>query len=232
MSKIKVKNILAVVLTLILAVACLTMLTACDQEDENTVKVSSYSELISALDGDKNVIKLTKDIDTTEASIIITKELTIDLNGKTITGNGCDGVFCVLPGGDLEIVGNGTVIAKEIEGYAMAIWARGGKATIKGGNFKQMITNIEDDQFDLIYASNYQDSDGYIEILGGKFESFTPKWTLNVKNANWPDTKIVVKGGTFVGFNPAQLNTDDADSYLEEGYKSTKSEGEYIVSEN
>ena len=76
-------------------------------------------------------------------------------------------------------------------GGAMAVWADGAnaKVVINGGYFTQKITG-SDNHYDLIYASDH----ATVEINGGKFQSKTPKWTLNCKDGD--GAKIIVKGGT------------------------------------
>ena len=73
-------------------------------------------------------------------------------------------------------------------GGAMAVWADGAnaKVVINGGYFTQKITG-SDNHYDLIYASDH----ATVEINGGKFQSKTPKWTLNCKDGD--GAKIIVK---------------------------------------
>lgn len=213
----KLKKFLCLALVVCLMVPAVMLLTAC--EGDNSVSVSTMAELTQALAGDKATIKLTADIEATD-KIEITRKVTFDLNGKTLTGNGCDGVFYVVEDGDLTITGNGMVVANMVEGYAMVVWAKStGKVTIKNGTFKQQNTG-DHPQYDMVYASQ----NGSITILGGEFESATPRWTLNVRNADKDTAKMIVKGGEFKGYNPAQSQTDenapDNTNFVAEGYKS------------
>ena len=80
---------------------------------------------------------------------------------------------------------------------------------------------------DLIYASGT----GCIEINGGVFEAAKPEWTLNCKDADYKagTAKIIVKGGSFKGFDPANNSAEGAGTnFVADGYKSVK-EGEYYV---
>lgn len=213
---------------------------------KGTASVANFSELESAIANENyGTVKLTADIDTT-SHVAITRTVTLDLNGKTLKGDGDCGVVEVKAGGNVTITGNGKIVAKESsDGYAMAVWAHGtnGTATvvIENGSFSQEMTTEEsawDDKYDLIYASET----AVITINGGTFESVIPQWTLNVKNgdAQAGTAKIEVKGGTFKGFNPANTNTDNtgssttADNYVATGYtaRQIESTGNYEVVAN
>ena len=72
-------------------------------------------------------VTLITDVNTPEKTYVVSKNLTIDLNGKTVTGSGYDGVFQI-DGADAKVlIKNGNVVAVEQSGsagkYAMAVWA-------------------------------------------------------------------------------------------------------------
>ncbi len=230
MSKIMPKKVVTLLLTLLFIVPLMFIATACGEKDQKVAKVSTYAELVEALGGDKQTIRLEKDIMDCDKSLEINRTVTVDLNGKTLQGNGCDGVFLVSVNGDLTIEGKGNVIAKggldsSGDEYAMAIWAKGGKVTINGGKFSQDTVN-GDSQYDMIYASDFADKHATITILSGEFESNTPKWTLNLKDSS-VESKIIVKGGVFKGYNPAEAMTEPTSpvSFVAEGYESVLIEG-------
>lgn len=210
---------LALLVTVMIPV--ISVLTACG--DVNTIYVSTMEGLKTALESDKQTIKLSQDINTTE-SIYITRKVTFDLNGKTIEASGNDGVFCVSGEGELTITGKGNIIAKEDNEFAMAIWAKeNAKVVIENGKFSQKVTGT-DPQYDMIYASGA----GQITILDGEFESITPQWTLNLKDADNKVAKMIVKGGKFVGYNPANSLTEPVGvsaNFVADGYKSELVEG-------
>lgn len=240
MKKILSKRTLSLLLAVLFIVPLMFLATACGENDATVARVSTYDELVEALSGDKEVIRLEKDMNL-DKSIYISRKVTFDLNGKTLKGDGYDGVFYISVGGDLTIKGKGNVIAKggfdandtnhEHE-YAMAVWANGGKVTINGGKFSQITVN-GDDQYDMIYASNKKDDNneihyGEITILSGEFESVTPQWTLNLKDSDNTTSKMVVKGGTFVKYNPAESQTEPAGTpanFVADGYKAELIEG-------
>ena len=150
-------------------------------------------------------VTLITDVNTPETTYVVSKNLTIDLNGKTVTGSGYDGVFQI-DGKDVKVlIENGNVVAVEQSGtagkYAMAVWACAENCEVTLQNLKvtQKITHTDDKQMDMIYTSK-----GTIIIDSGFFESGTPAWTLNCKDAAFKDgsAKIIVNGGTFTGFDP------------------------------
>ncbi len=215
----KIKKFLCLALVVCLMVPAALILTACNQ---SVVTVSTFDELTLALSGDKEVIKLSADI-TSAQSIIVERKVTFDLNGKTLKGSGYDGVFYVKENGDLTIKGNGKVVAQEDRKYAMAIWADGNsKVLIENGSFSQEITG-SDTQYDMIYAKGSAE----ITILGGKFESVTPQWTLNIKDSDNQVAKFIVKGGEFKAYNPEDSKTEPAGvsaNFVHEDYKSVYDE--------
>ena len=181
-----------------------------------TVGGVEYTTLAEAIAAAKNgdTVTLLADINTPKKTYEIAKSLTIDLNGKTVTGSGYDGVFEVT-GENIEVVLNATnggkVIADENSGsagkYAMAVWmcGAGSTLTINGGEFTQNITSTNDKQMDMIYASA-----GTIIINSGSFTSGTPKWTLNIKDSAYKDgtANIIVNGGTFTGYDPRNAENE------------------------
>ena len=150
-------------------------------------------------------VTLIADVNTPETTYVVSKNLTIDLNGKTVTGSGYDGVFQI-DGADAKVlIKNGNVVAVEQSGtagkYAMAVWACAENCvvTLEDLTVTQDITHTDDKQMDMIYTSK-----GTIIINSGSFTSGTPAWTLNCKDAAFKDgsAKIIVNGGTFTGFDP------------------------------
>lgn len=181
--------------------------------DGTTKKYSDIAEALAAANAG-DTVTLLADINTPEKTYEITKSLTIDLNGKTVTGSGYDGVFEVT-GKNIEVFLNATnggkVIAVENSGsagkYAMAVWmcGAGSTLTINGGEFIQNITSTDDKQMDMIYASA-----GTIIINSGSFTSGTPKWTLNINDSAYKarTANIIVNGGTFTGYDPRNAENE------------------------
>jgi hypothetical protein len=180
-----------------------------------------------------NPVVLSSDVALTNA-LVIDQNVTIDLNGKNLTGglfaesNGAmtagqtdSYVFWVKPGATLTIEGEGTIVSQAAP-YSMAVWAQGGEVVINGGNF---YNNGEGS--DLIYAS----AGGTVIINGGKFVACEKqagvsgtqekRSALNIKDAHRATSSITVYGGTFFHFNPANNKSEgDNTNFVAPGYKS------------
>ena len=197
-----------------------------------------YETLQAAIDAANagDTVKLLRDINTPEISYMISKSLTIDLNGMTVTGSGYDAVFQIDNADAKVVIKNGKVVAVEQSGsagkYTMAIWASkaGCEVTLEGLDVSQKITHTDDPQMDMIYASG-----GTITINSGNFVSGTPEWTLNCNDTSYKNgtAKIIVKGGTFVGFDPANNKAEGkGTNFVAAGYVSTMgADGNYTVEE-
>lgn len=217
-------KILSFVLALCLIIPCALMFTGCNDKDpkDNAIYVDSATELTTAIaDAEsEDVIKLKANIDL-ETKITIDKEVTINLNGKTLSvtnDTAGDGVFMVVANGVLTIEGEGTVNGVGDNIWNIGIFANGGDVIINGGTF----TNVgaidegpDGGHFDLIYAKN----GGSVTINGGEFICETPEWTLNLHDGTRAESSILVKGGTFKGFNPANnLAEGENTNFVAEGY--------------
>lgn len=173
---------------------------------------------------------------TLTAPIAIEKDVTIDLNGYSLTAGVWDEdgdpnsyVFWV-KNGTLTLGGEGAVIASDAT-YSMAVWANGGNVVINDGIY----TN-GGDSCDLIYASKK----GTITINGGDFRAAgpasgtapgtkNPYSAINVKDKDRGTCTVLVKGGKFLEFDPANnLSEGEGTSFLAEGFESV-ADGKYFV---
>lgn len=158
--------------------------------------------------------------------VVSAENVTINLGGNTFTANGSNGAIKV-EGGVTTLDGTGTVSGTlGSDNYSMAVWASSGTVVINDGIYKNE-TDGSVRGTDLIYASGT----GCIEINGGVFEAAKPEWTLNCKDADYKagTAKIIVKGGSFKNFDPANNASEGAGtSFVAEGYQSVL-EGEYYV---
>lgn len=148
-----------------------------------------------------------------------------NLNGKTleVTGTPKSGVYLNRYASNLEINGEGTIRAEGSYGLWNA--ATTGKITINGGNIEA--------QTHAVYSEN-----GEIEINGGTFkltnaaeaerdENGNLRFLINCYDANYKagKAKIIVKGGKFYEFDPANNAAEGAGTnFVAEGYHSVMSE--------
>ena len=192
------------------------------------LSVKSLEELTEAIANGGN-ITIAESIDAPTAFVIST-DTTITNNGELTISEDIvgDGVFKVVEG-TLTLDGNGIINGLDKSGWSMAVWATdNGKVVIKNGYFTNVGAHSpeDSDHYDLIYASN----NGQVEILGGEFKCETPKWTLNIKDNSRETASIVVKGGKFHGFNPADCDTEgEHTNFVAPGYKVIEEDGIFTV---
>ena len=161
---------------------------------------------------------------TITADSVITNNNVISIPEDT-EGNG---VFHVTEG-TLTLKGKGTINGVGNNDWNMALWAtENGKIVINDGYFTNegATANVDPGHFDLIYASG----NAQIEINGGEFKCQTPKWTLNIKDKDRATASIIVKGGKFHGFNPADCDTEcEHTNFVAPGYKVVETDGIFEV---
>ena len=184
---------------------------------------------------DEDMITVLQDVSVPNGGIVLNadKEITIDLNGMTISAEedtAGDGVFHIIAGTLIledSSEGEGTVNGLGQNIWSIGIWADGGDLIINGGSY----TNVDagaDDHYDLIYVSQ----DSQVVINGGTFKCHTPAWTLNQKDADRETSSIAVKGGSFYQFDPDNNSAEgEGTSFVAEGYVSEKDGDNYIVRE-
>ncbi|MBR5298596.1 MAG: hypothetical protein IKU29_12145 [Parabacteroides sp.] len=206
------------------------------EEDSDIEIVKTAEELLNEAIKEGGQITLDHSLNLT-MPLIIDNEVEIDLNGKTLMsgvfaenggeyseGNSDAHVFRTVEGADLTIIGTGKVMAQEAT-YCMAVWANGGKVTIKGGTYSNASHG------DLIYASY----GGKVEIYGGIFKPAEKKSydegtqdhfpALNVKDGDRAISSITVFGGRFYGFNPGNCMAEGKETnFVAEGFESVEVE--------
>ena len=205
-------------------------------QDEGQI---AEAELRAAVQLGGNV-ELTNDVALT-APLYVTKDLVLDLNGYDLVAESTDAI--VVEGGNLTINGEGNVkAATDDNSSANAIWVKYGNATINGGNYYVGADGAY--RNDCIYlgaaslkaeAANYQST---ITINGGTFEAkameYDQYWVLNVQDDFYrTGSDIVVKGGSYKNFNPANNLSEGANTnFVAEGYYSTEVEaGVFVVAD-
>ena len=169
------------------------------------------------------------------APIVVEKDVTIDLNGYTLTNTPWDeegesnAYMFWVKSGKLTLNGEGTVSVPDAI-YSMAVWANGGDVEINGGTYMN-----GGDSCDLIYASKK----GNIVINNGIFKAAgpasgtapgtkNPYSALNIKDANKTTCSISVKGGKFYMFDPVDnLSENPKMNFCSTGYTSVAN-GDYF----
>ncbi len=179
-----------------------------------------------------NAISQGEDVDLTiSADLAISKEIkvdgskvTINANGKTVAntadiwneGTGAWSLVSAQGGAALTVKGNGTFKAKENDCFAVDV-QDGSELVIEDGTF---IGNVH-----AVYVY-----EGTAYIKGGFYSvqqkysdaSKADEFVLNCYDDNRKNgtAKIIVTGGTFVNFNPANCQAEGAHTnFVAEGYK-------------
>ena len=177
--------------------------------------------------------KLAADLVLDESMVVKAgKEVVLDLNGKTVSNtadlwNESIDSWSLLSvrGGSLTIKGAGTLQAKENDCFAVDV-QDGGTVVIEDGTY---VGNVH-----AVYVY-----EGTAEIKGGKYSiqqlSSNPDpygYVLNCYDKNRENgiAKIIVTGGEFEKFNPADCAAEGAHTnFLADGYKSTQIGDSYFV---
>ena len=194
--------------------------------DININEVSNITSLKSIFENGGSAV-LTEDLVLDQTiSVPAGKEVTLNLNGKTISNktdlwNKSTGSWSLLSvrGGTLTIKGAGAMKGKDNDCYAVDV-QNGGKVIIEDGEF---VGNIH-----AVYVE-----EGEAEIRGGKFSIVQTypqadkayEFVLNCNDANRAagTAKITVYGGEFINFNPANCWAEGANTnFVAAGYKSEK----------
>ena len=170
-------------------------------------------------------IKVDADVDVGGDVLTVTKKTTIDMNGKTIkntadiwTGDGSDGNWSLISarnGANLTITGNGTFKAKENDAFAVDV-QDGSAVTIENGTFIGNMNAVYVYDGTAVIEGGFFDIQQKSNIAGKEYE-----FVLNCYDANRDagSAKIIVKGGTFVNFNPANNAAEGAGTnFVADGY--------------
>ena len=187
-------------------------------------KYETLAEAVAAA-SEGDVITVIEDHEIT-APVVIEKNVTIDLNGKTLTGVDVYPVIRV-QGGASVTVKNGTIV--NATDYVFVLGAAdkstAGNLTIESGSYTGLTT----------VASVTK---GTLTISGGRFETaageYGSTYLLNCYDANYANgtAKIVVTGGEFVGFNPEDNKAESGGAdFTADGYVAGKIGDNWVVGE-
>ena len=189
--------------------------------------VGTENEIAEAMKTADTVVTVTKNIKPENTLVADKKNVTLNMNGKTFENtvdlwdknpNGWS-LVSAQNGSSLTIDGNGTFKAKENDCYAVDV-QDGSTVVIKNGTF---VGNIH-----AVYVET-----GTAIIEGGTYSvqqkypdaSKADEFVLNCYDANRANgtAKIIVKGGTFINFNPADCQAEGAGTnFVADGYKVVK----------
>lgn len=155
----------------------------------------------------------------------------LNLNGKKFSNENAvtDNKAALQVHGDLTINGEGEVYCAGGAVNNAIIVEQGGHLVINGGTYNVGKANSGKSNATIfVFGPDINGRNGSVEINGGVFmaEADTNDGTLFVLNQSddITDNCFSVKGGTFVGFNPASVNEAKGaiTSFVAEGYKSVE----------
>lgn len=206
--------------------------TVDDVEDWDEASDLSKIVIASKLGGE---VTLTENVRIPDSDVIeVTRNLTINLNGKTLSYNGDNRMFKIVDGATLTINGNdietSSVQVKSdnlneatTAAYIATAYAES-KIVINGGTHT---TNG---------CTTYHTNGGTVEINSGSFaateEGYTPagkyghKYTLNIQGT---DGNIIVRGGSFYKYDPSHSEGENPAANFLEGELTAVPEGDWYV---
>lgn len=189
------------------------------------VEYASLQEAISASQDGQEIVFL-YNITTPSFSIPAGKKVSFNLNGKTISVKGNETGGGVIIKGDLTITGSSGFFGDstgESVGYLFNI-DDGATVTIDTNNDVTFQCGLS--------CVQMQGNTAKIIINGGKWiggEYSDKFWTLNKLDA-YKDSQIIIKGGEFYKFNPAEADTENPiENWVADGYGVIKNGDWYKV---
>lgn len=201
------------------------------------VEVATADALKAAIAAGENV-KLTANIALTESVLVKDVTSVIDLNGFNLVAESTDAI--VVEGANLTINGNGDVkAATDDKSSANALWVKYGNVVINGGNYYVGADNaLRNDCIYLGAASLKAEAANHVSTItinGGTFETKVYEadqyWVLNVQDDFYrAGSDIVVYGGSYKNFNPADNKSEGAGTnFVAPGKTVEEDEDWYIV---
>ncbi|MCI7472889.1 MAG: hypothetical protein MSB10_04325, partial [Clostridiales bacterium] len=185
-------------------------------------KYQTLSEAIAAAkDGD--TVKLLDDAAVKEQIIVNNKKFTLDTNGYSVvytgTASNKNAIVDLRGTSDVVITGNGTFtidddyLTHNSIGYTFRLYDTA-KLTIENGTYYAGLTCVQagDSAVAYIHGGSFRASDGWNDTY----------WLLNLIDNS--DAQIIVSGGTFENFDPANSKTENpVANFCAQGYAAAKS---------
>lgn len=195
----------------------------------------TYDSVVANLEAGKEVTLL-EDYSVADESKGVTLDVgvtsVLNLNGKKFSNENRleENKAALQVHGDLTINGEGEVYCAGGADNNAIIVEQGGHLVINGGTYNvgANTNSGKSNATIFVFGPDINGRNGSVEINGGVFmaEADTNDGTLFVLNQSddITDNCFSVKGGTFVGFNPASVNEAHGTitSFVAEGYKSVE----------
>ena len=192
---------------------------------------ATVAEAVADAEAEGDTIVILDDVTLDTYVNVAEKNITIDLNGRNIVAasNGDATAFAVAANGKLTINGEG-----QVKATGRPVWVYGANAevVINGGHF---IGSSETSECEVAYVNG---ANSKLIINGGKFEAAHPSVgtadeyaVLNIHDSVNNTSSIVVNGGSFYKFNPANNKSEGANTNFVPAGKTVTPDGDWFVVE-
>ena len=203
------KSILALLLAVLMVASLLPAAAMADGEvaEVGNAKYTSLQKAINHASGDNNVVVLIADV-TESVTIESGDDIILDLGTHKITNVAGSHTITVNLGGELEIIGTGTV--DNVTNAKAAVF-NNGTTTLSGGNYTRSEENgksAEDSGGNSYYVivnhGTMTINDGVTVTQDGHYSSMVENGYQDYKsqhdsNVNHANPKLVIEGGNFSG---------------------------------
>ena len=198
----------------------------------NTSGVKTYSEQVTEALAAGQDVTLVEDVELPAGLVLTSGDVTLNLNGKTLTYTGDDVLFRSY-GATVTIDGSAAGSAIVTNPTTPGSGGNGYVAFVKDGGVINFVGGVFDAQNTCTIA---QATAGTINVYGGEFKVNTEEWTDENGNARYlfncndaafkNGTAVInIEGGTFHKFNPANNAAEGAGTnFVAEGFVTVESE--------
>ena len=236
------QRILAILLSLTMMFTLVPTAMAEGSDPVAQIGETTYATLKAAFEGakDGDTVTLLKNVetnnieDTLEGRIIINKEITLNLNDKTITspdnmGDNENNFTALIVDADVTInaTAEGGIDTGENGGYGICV-RKGATLTINGGRYYGGGTAVQVQEGTLII------NDGTFSCEPYSNPTYGYKYLINCIDSAWKNgtAKVFIKGGIFKSFDPSNSASENPNgNFLAEGYGVKEDGDNYIVTE-
>ena len=236
------QRILAILLSLTMMFTLVPTAMAEGSDPVAQIGETTYATLKAAFEGakDGDTVTLLKNVetnnieDTLEDRIIINKEITLNLNDKTITspdnmGDNENNFTALIVDADVTInaTAEGGIDTGENGGYGICV-RKGATLTINGGRYYGGGTAVQVQEGTLII------NDGTFSCEPYSNPTYGYKYLINCIDSAWKNgtAKVFIKGGIFKNFDPSNSASENPNgNFLAKGYGVKKDGDNYIVTE-
>ncbi|MDO4372356.1 MAG: SipW-dependent-type signal peptide-containing protein [Clostridia bacterium] len=178
------------------------------------------------VDDDVAVAPVVEDVtvSTLVPQMTLTKDTTLDLSGnkisvqhdETTNFGSASPVLMAVTDGTLTIEGNGEINCEADDQQVYGINVNGGNVVVNDGKFYGAITAIQVQKGSLVINGGFFDMAPTCKAQVPHYA----KYVINCIDANYKNgtAKIIVKGGTFVNFDPSANPEGEGTTYVADGY--------------